>query len=707
MLSNTLPKSLADNPRLDRWIAFEADRKVRVATGKVEIGQGILTALAQIAADELDVAPADLRMLSGDTDASPSEGYTSGSNSVLQSGGAIRLVCAEIRALFLAAAAAELGCEPSELTVAEGRFLRHGSPTGHDYWSLAGAVSLARDATGSAPTKRPSEYKYVGRNYPRLDLPAKLAGGAFIHDVLPADVLHARMIHRRRLGARLGPLDEAAIRKAAGGPVTIGREGDLAWITGDDETAVARAALAARQSAPWSGGRDIPADPDSVDYLTAARSIDRVIEEGKPQDRDAATTLKGVFSRPYLVHGPIGPSLGLAAFRDGKLTVETHSQGVHVLRHWLSRTLGLDEAAITVLHRQGAGCYGHNSADDAAFDAAFLALRNPGRTVRVQWLREDEFAAAPVGTAMAIGIEVALDENGRPIGWTTEIWSPIHGRRPGMNAGGNLHGAAALPGAAQMTGELHDVPDATGGGATRNAVVGYDLPHQRILHHLLPDVPIRTSTLRGLGAQANVFAIESMIDDMAAGAGEDPVAYRLSLLGDPRSRAVVEAAAAMAGWDRGERSDGRALGFGFGRYKNLSAYMAAVAEVEVEEEVRLKRIWAAVDAGLVINPDGALNQVEGGIIQAASWTLKEQLRFDGGEVVSDTWETYPILRFSEVPEIEIRLMERTNEPAVGLGEAAVGPTTAAIANAVAAALGTRIRSLPLSRERIMETLLAG
>jgi CO/xanthine dehydrogenase Mo-binding subunit len=707
MLSNTLPKSLADNPRLDRWIVFEAGGKVRVATGKVELGQGILTALSQIAADELDVTPEHLQMLSGDTGASPSEGFTSGSNSVLQSGGAIRLVCAEIRALFLAAAAAKVGCDAADLAVEEGRFLLHGAPTGHDYWSLAGEVSLARDATGSTPTKRPSEYRYVGKSLPRLDLPDKLAGRGFIHDISPADVLHARMIHRRRIGAHLQPLDEAPIRKAAGAPVTIGRDGDLAWITGDDETAVMRAAAAARQQAIWTGGHAIPENSDSIECLRSQPSRDRVIEEGDRPQGKAATTIEGVYSRPYLVHGPIGPSLALASFRDGQLTVETHSQGVYVLRHWLARTLGLEEASVTVLHRQGAGCYGHNSADDAAFDAAFLALRNPDRTVRVQWLREDEFSAAPVGSAMAVRIEAKLGADGRPIDWTMDIWSPIHGRRPGMNSGGNLLGADALPGAVQQTGELHDVPDAIGGGATRNAIADYDLPHQRIVHHLLPDTPLRTTTIRGLGAQANVFAIESMIDEIAERVGEDPVAYRLSLLSDPRSRAVVEAAAAMSDWEMARNGDGRVLGFGFGRYKNRSAYMAAVAEVEVEEEVRVKRIWAAVDAGLVINPDGAINQVEGGIIQAASWTLKERLRFEGGEVVSDTWETYPILRFSEVPEIEVRLMERSTEPAVGLGEAAVGPTTAAIANAVASALGVRLRELPLSRERIMETLLAG
>ena len=359
-----------------------------------------------------------------------------------------------------------------------------------------------------------------------------------------------------------------------------------------------------------------------------------------------------------------------------------------------------------MLHRQGAGCYGHNSADDAAFDAAFVAMRTPDRTVRVQWTREDEFSAAPMGSAMVVGLRAVLDANSRPADWTIDIWSPVHAQRPGMNGRANLLGAEALPDAPPPAAEINDVADDAGGGATRNGQALYDLPRHKLVHHLLPDVPVRTSSLRGLGAFANVFAIESFMDELAEIAGEDPVAYRLSLMSDPRARAVIETAAGMGDWFGTPARDGRARGFGFARYKNRAAYAAVVAEVEVDEQVRLIRVWAAVDAGLVINPDGAANQIEGGIIQAASWTLKEGVRFADGRVASDSWESYPILRFSEVPEIDIRFIDARHQPTLGLGEASLGPTAAAIGNAVARALGRRIRALPLTRERIMATLLA-
>ena len=214
-----------------------------------------------------------------------------------------------------------------------------------------------------------------------------------------------------------------------------------------------------------------------------------------------------------------------------------------------------------------------------------------------------------------------------------------------------------------------------GGGATRNGEALYDLPRHKLVHHLLADVPVRTSSLRGLGAYANVFAIESFIDELAEVAGVDPVTYRLSLTSDPRARRVIETAAEMGGWfNPAGLGEGRARGFAFARYKNRAAYMAAVAEVEVDAEVRLTRVWGCVDAGLVINPDGAANQVEGGIIQAASWALKEQVRFADGQVATTTWEAYPILRFSEVPEIELRFIAAPNEPPLGLGEVAMGPT---------------------------------
>ncbi len=702
-----LPKSLLDNPLLSTWIGFEESGRVRLATGKVEIGQGVLTALVQIAAEELDVAPQRLHIVSGETPTSPSEGFTSGSNSIAVSGNAVRLACAEVRALFLRHVAGRLACPVEALAVEDGRFLRAGRYVGQDYWSLAGEIDLARPATGAATPKRPSNYRIVGRSLPRLDLADKIQGAGFIHDLLPTNVLHARMLRRPWPGARLAALDETAVRRAADAPTAILRAGDLVALTSDDETAVMRAAEAARRLAVWDGGARPPPEAGEPDWLKRQGMRDRIVETGAAVGAAGNRVVEARFSRPFLAYGSIGPSCALAEYRNGALQVWTHSQGVFELRKWLARTLAIEEARITVFHRQGAGCYGHNSADDAAFDAAFVAMHVPDRTVRVQWTREDEFTAAPMGAAMAVDLRAVLDANSRPVDWTIEIWSPVHAQRPGMNGRANFIGAQALPDAPPPPAEINDVADAAGGGATRNGQVLYDLPRHKLVHHLIPQIPVRTSSLRGLGAFANVFAIESFIDELAEIAGEDAVAYRLSLLSDPRARQVIETAAEIGGWIGAAARDGRARGVGFARYKNRAAYAAVVAEVEVGEEVRVTHVWAAVDAGLVINPDGAANQIEGGIIQATSWALKEQVRFEDGRVASSTWGDYPVLRFSEVPEVEIRFIERPDAPALGLGEASLGPTAAAIGNAVARALGTRIRDLPLTRERIMATLLAG
>ena len=420
----TLPKSLIDNPLLETWVGFEEPGRVRLATGKVEIGQGILTALAQIAAEELDVAPERLRIVSGETPTSPSEGFTSGSNSIAVSGGAVRLVCAQVRALFLRHVADRLACPLTALTIEDGRFLRAGRDIGQDYWSMAGQVDLARPASGEAAPKPPSTYRIVGRSLSRLDLADKLRGAAFIHDLAPDNVLHARILRRPWPGARLAALDEAAVRRAAGAPIDVVRAGDLVAFTSDDEIAVMRASEAARGIAVWDGGGRPPPEAGEPDWLKRQPARDRVVETGATAGAAGNRVIEATFSRPFLAYGSIAPSCALAQYQAGKLTVWTHSQGVFELRKWLARSLGIDAAQITVLHRQGAGCYGHNSADDAAFDAAFVAMRVPERTVRVQWTREDEFAAAPMGSAMVVGLRAVLDANSRPADWTIEILEP-------------------------------------------------------------------------------------------------------------------------------------------------------------------------------------------------------------------------------------------------------------------------------------------
>jgi nicotinate dehydrogenase subunit B len=703
MTAPTLPSSLVENPRLDRWIRFQPDGTVRIATGKVEIGQGVVTAIGQIAADELDVPLDRVAVLSGDTADGPDELYTTSSLSIEVSGASVRLVCAEVRAKALERAALRLNCGRDELSVVDGQFLQNGATTGQDYWTVAPEIDLTQAATGTAPVKPAAAYRVVGRSVPRFDLPAKVSGAAFVHDVMPPNLLHARTLRQPGRGATLVALDEAAIRRAAKGELQIVREANFVAFVSPAEGVAQAAAVAAPLHATWDNVRRIDPDQQDAAWLKGQPSADRRIGAPPPM-ATPKRLVQATFSRPYVAHASMAPSCALAEFRDGHLTVRSHGQGMHPLRRNLAAVLALPPEAITARHLHGAGCYGHNGADDAALDAALIALRIPGRCVRLQWRREEEFGFEPVGPAMLVTLHVDLDERGRPADWTTEIWSATHVQRPGSGSGFLLASEALADPPPEVT--PTDPPEARGGGATRNAVPLYDVPAHRILHHLVLRPPVRTSALRGLGALPNVYAIESLLDDLAARAGEDPVAYRLSILSEPRARRLIEAVAERSKWaSRGPAGTGKGLGLGFARYKNRAAYAAVVAAVTVQEVVRVDRVWCVVDAGLVVNPNGARNQLEGGIVQAVSWTLKEEVRLDKQGIASLDWDSYPILRFSEVPNIHVELVDDAGNPSLGVGECSVPPTAAAIGNAVNHALGVRIYDMPLTRERIMAALL--
>lgn len=699
----TLPTSLVENPRLDRWIRFQPDRTVRIATGKVEIGQGIVTALNQIAADELDLPLDRVSMLSGDTAEGPDELYTSSSLSIEVSGASIRLVCAEVRAKAIERMALRLNCAPEELSVADGSFLQNGTPTGHDYWSVAGELDLTQPVAGTARPKPVATHRVVGRSVPRDDLPAKVTGAAFVHDMVRPGMLHARTLRQPGRGAVLERLDEDAIRRAARGELRILRDANFVAFVSSDERVVEAAAAAAPQHAVWRNVRQLDPKEAEAAWLVGQPAEDRLIGAPPPAQPPANLAQISV-SRPYVAHASMAPSCALAEYRGGHLTIWSHGQGMHPLRKNVAAVIGLPVEAVTAKHLHGAGCYGHNGADDAALDAALIALKLPDTCIRLQWRREEEFGYEPAGPAMLVTLHVGLDARGRPADWTTEIWSATHVQRPGSGSGYLLaHEALANPPPEVAP---TDPPEARGGGGTRNAVPLYDVPAHRIVHHLVRRSPVRTSALRGLGALPNVYAIESLMDDLAARVGEDPLDYRLSILSDPRGRRILEAVAERAGWrGRGASGTGRGMGLGIARYKNRSAYAAVIADVTVDETVTLNRIWCVADTGLAINPDGARNQLEGGIIQAASWTLKEQVRMEGAGITSLDWDSYPILRFSEVPEMHVELVEASEHPALGIGECTIGPTAAAIGNAVNHALGVRIRDMPLTRERIMAALL--
>ena len=581
--------------------------------------------------------------------------------------------------------------------MADGAILRGGADTGLDYWSLAPAVSLARDVTGSAAAKPSSAHRIVGRSVARLDLPAKLHGGGFLHDISLPGMVHARVLRQPRPDATLATLDNDAIART--GATLFRRENFLAVLAREEH--IAEAASAAARPV-WSGAIPLRHEQQEAAWLTTQPATQTHF--GDPPACVSGKRVIAQYTRPYVAHAALGPSVAVAHLTDGQLTVWSHTQGVYPLRRLIAEITGHALEKTSVRHAHGAGCYGHNGADDAAIDAAVIATAHPGTPIRVQWTRADEFAFEPVSTAMTVRLEAVLDAAGRPVDWTTEIWSAPH----------TLRGSIATTLARQALPDpptppiVSEIPPANGGGATRNAIPLYDLPAHRIHLHFIQHPPVRCSALRGLGALPNVFAIESFLDELAEHAGLDPVAYRLALQSDPRARRVIETAAGMANWPaRGASGTGTGLGIGFSRYKNRSAYAAVVAEVTVDTHVRLHRIWCAADGGQIINPDGARNQLDGGIIQAASWTLKEQVRLAEDGIAGRSWADYPILRFSELPEIISVLIDAPDEPSLGMGECTIGPTAAAIGNAVTHALGIRIRDLPLTRERIAAVLLAG
>src|SRR5260370_805007 len=430
MTAPALPTSLVDNPRLDRWIHFQPDRTVRIATGKVEIGQGVVTAIGQIADDELDVPFERIAVRSGDTAEGPDEMYATSSLSVEVSGGSVRLVCAEVRAKAVERAALRLNCSRDELTVAEGRFLQNGVASGQDYWTVAGEIDLSQAVTGTAAPKTAQSYKVVGRSVPRLDLPAKVSGAAFIYDVLPENLLHARMLRQPNPGASLAALDEAAIRRAAKGELQIVRDTNFVAFVSPVESVAQAAAAAAPLHATWDNVRRIDPEQQEAAWLKGQPSEDRRIG-AEPPTAPTRRLVQITVSRPYIAHASMAPSCALAEFRDGHLTVWSHGQGMHPLRKNLAAVLGLPTEAITARHLHGAGCYGHNGADDAALDAALIARQLPGRRIRLQWRREEEFGFEPVGPAMLVTLHVDLDERGRPVAWTTGVLSPTHAQRPG------------------------------------------------------------------------------------------------------------------------------------------------------------------------------------------------------------------------------------------------------------------------------------
>jgi nicotinate dehydrogenase subunit B len=692
--TQNLAGSLKTNPLLDAWIKVSPSNKVTVFTGKVELGTGVRTALLQIAAEELHMAPSLVTFLTADTGLSPDEGLTAGSHTIADSGTALLNAAAQVRGLLAAAAAKQLNVDISQLSIRDAHI---STPDGRSmtYGDAVKYVDLHRSAESTSPLSDPKTFRVIGTPMPRLDIPSKVTGRpSYVQDLRLPGMVHARVVLPPVYGASLIHVNEEAVLKFPG-VVKIFRDGNMLAVIASDEWQAVVAQRVLSAGTTWGPGRTLPAPQVVHDQLKTISTEHIEIASKSSATEPAVKTLSARYIKPYLLHGSIGPSCSVGLMDADSLTIWTHSQGVYPLRDALAEMLNMQKDKIRCIHVEGSGCYGHNGADDVAAHAALIARAFPGRPVRVQWMRDQEHTWEPYTPAMVTEVSASLDARGRIVDWHYALWSSSHNERI-VNAG------------RLMPATLLDKPFAPApstpmvqpeGGGDRNAIPLYTLPNIYVMNNFSPTMPLRTSAMRGLGAHMNVFSIESFIDELATAAQIDPVQFRINHLADPRAIDVIKLTAKEFGWPRRTRRAGTGVGFAFAKYKNLMAYVAVAVEISVESEtgtVRLEHAVAAVDTGQIVNPDGVRNQIEGGILQSSSWTLYEELHYDTQRIRSFDWGTYPILRFSLVPDnVDVHLIDRPGTPFLGTAEAAMGPTAGALANALYNATGKRQRSLPI------------
>ena len=711
-LAPPLLRTLTQTPDLDSWVRIDREGTITLFTGKVELGQDLRTSLAMIGADELDVSLERIRVVTADTARSPDEGYTASSLSLETSGNAIRYATAEVRRIALFASQGELDAPVERLFIDDGTITDPATGRSVTYWDLFAGEKFGCPVMGRGQPKQPEAYRIVGRPEGRLDLKVKVTGGAFfVHDLDLEGMVHGRVVRPPNYHARLVSADEEAVSRMPG-IIRVVRDGSFLAVIAEREEQAVQAMEALREKSIWETDRALPKQEALFDRMLSQKDEASLVVDGNAVDdtippieapAGAERTLAATFYRPFHMHASLGPSAAVAQLVDGKLTVWTHNQGVYPLRASLAKVLGMKEGDIRAIHMDGPGCFGHNGADDAALDAALLARNLPGRPVSLKWMRADENAWEPYGPATVIKMQASLNAGGDVIDWNHDVRGYAHSTRPHGDGDGRSgllaawHLAEPFPPLRQ---ELLKFPF---GCIHRNADPLYAFPKRRIVLHFLKDSPLRSSALRGLGSYANVFAIESFVDELAHAAGADPVEFRLRHLTDERARAVIGAAAEKMG----KRHEGLGRGIGFARYKNIQSYVAVVVDLSVNREsgrIRLERAVIAVDSGQIVNPDALSNQLEGVFIQSASWTLKEQVSFDSGGITSLDWHSYPILRSSDTPEIETVLLNRPGRPYLGIGEGAQGPIPAAIANAVFDGFGIRLRRIPFTPERVKAAL---
>lgn len=677
---------------IDSWIRLDSEGHVTVLTGKKELGQGIRTALIQIAADELQVDINRCHIINGDTGQTANEGYTAGSNSIEGSGKAIRQAAAEAKFFLVQLASERLDVPQESLTIKDGSIYAADNRQ-VSYWELLDGQYYKQQITENAPVLEHTQHQYVGKPIPREEIRQLVQGKAhFVHDLSFPDMVHARVLHPPTYGAQLLELKKEEITGIPG-VLDVLVDGSFVAVIAQREYQAVKAWEKMKAVTIWEK-TSIATMPSQLfsDMRKHAKKPETIRTDPKTTSSisKAELRLKASYQKPYHMHASAGPSCALAKWTEEELTVWSPTQGVYPLRATLSDLLFLDPEKIRCIGVPGSGCYGHNGADDVSAEAAIIAQKYPNKTIRLQWMREDEHQWEPYGSAMILDLEAGISASGYLQAMESNLWSDTHSTRPNGQAGHFIS-------ARHLGKPIPFNKRGFSGGAYRNAIPLYNVPHYNLYLHNY-EGPLRTSALRGLGAFANIFALESFMDELASLAGLDPFEFRIQNLQDARAIAVLEKLREKTNWVSGNSSENIGYGIAFSQYKNTAAYFAVLAEVELgpdKKSFTLKKLTGVIDAGQCINPDGLINQTEGGMIQSSSWTLMEAVAYDENGVLSKDWNSYPIISSKDIPAVEVHIINRPELPPLGAGEAAQGPVAAAIANAVFDCTGTRVRELPI------------
>lgn len=692
-----LPETVTKEPRVARWLRIDGSGAFEVLAPKVEIGQGILEAMRRIVASQLRVMLDDVVVARTDTSTSVNLGHTAGSYSVDMGGVALAHAAVAMRRAVLSLAADRLGEDAASLRIEGRAVVGTGSIPLTDLVGpelAAAEIGTADLPDWTAPLLR--------EQHLRDDITAKLTGAAaFLHDVELTDMRHVRTVLPPTAAHQLVSCPEPEAFAAEHGLRAVIRDGRLVLVVADSEADAIRGASTLRRVVEWSAP-DVAEVGDLSAHLRAQPGDPAVArqDEGVEAALAAATTVEATYAKPYDAHAPISPSVAIALRTDGGLQVWSHTQSPFPLRNEIAVLVGLDPESVVVRHVDGPGCYGMSGSDDAAGIAAVAAMAMPGVPLRYQHSIDDEFGWDPHGSAMTSDVAAALDEAGRIVAWRNRTWTDDHLARPDGRGDRLIPSWLREDARPRTRSARHD-------GGYRDSVPYYAVPAVDAVTNYVQG-PLRTGSLRSLGSYFNVFAVESFMDELAERAGQDPVAFRLAHLEDPRARRVLEVAAERCGWTPRVGPSGRGLGIAFARYKASKAYAAQAVEVDVDQErgtFAVRRVWVVADAGTVVDPEGLRHQLEGATIQSLSRVLYEESHPSRGTVRERDLSSYRVIRFPEVPELDVAILDRTGFPPVGVGESGTPALGAAVANAIDDAIGIRLRELPLTPRRLEERML--